>query len=88
MSSLSHSMKVRLSMAALPMGTVSVQPARVSTKPPTCWDRWRGKPDQLPGQEDPRRIIGLRGSSPASTMRLSGMASRSKLPQTPLASAR
>ena len=44
MSSLSHSMKVRSSMAALPMGTVSSSRPRVSTKPPTCWERWRGKP--------------------------------------------
>ena len=44
MSSLSHSMKVRSAMAALPIGTVSTSGPRVSTKPPTCCDRWRGKP--------------------------------------------
>ena len=37
-------MKVRSSMAALPMGTTSDNGPRVSTKPPTCWERWRGKP--------------------------------------------
>ena len=62
MSSLSHSMKVRSSMAALPIGTVSSSGPRVSTKPPTCWERWRGKPirslasaDRLPD----RRIGGI-----------------------------
>jgi len=44
MSSLSHSMKVRSSMAALPIGTVSSRRPRVSTKPPTMLERWRGKP--------------------------------------------
>ena len=44
MSSLSHSMKVRSSIAALPTGTTSTSGPRVSTKPPTCWERWRGKP--------------------------------------------
>ncbi len=44
MSSLSHSMKVRSAMAPLPIGTVSVSGRSVRTKPPTCWDRWRGKP--------------------------------------------
>ncbi len=43
-SSLSHSMKVRSSMAPLRMGTVSSRRPRVSTKPPTCCERWRGKP--------------------------------------------
>ncbi len=37
-------MKVRSFMAALPMGTVSTSGFWVSTKPPTCWERWRGKP--------------------------------------------
>ena len=44
MSSLSHSMKVRSSIAALPTGTTSTSGPRVKTKPPTCCDRWRGKP--------------------------------------------
>ena len=49
-------------MAALPIGTVSSSGARVSTKPPTCCERWRGKPirssascDGLPD----RRIEGI-----------------------------
>ena len=62
MSSLSHSMKVRSSMAALPIGTVSSSRSRVSTKPPTCWERWRGKADELVGELDglaDRRICGI-----------------------------
>ena len=43
-SSLSHSMVVRFSIAALAMGTTSSSRERVMTKPPVCWDRWRGKP--------------------------------------------
>ena len=35
---------VRSSIAALPIGTISSSRARVMTKPPTCCDRWRGKP--------------------------------------------
>ena len=60
MSSLSHSMKVRSSMAALPIGTVSSSRSRVSTKPPTCWERWRGKPISSFGERDrlPDRRIG------------------------------
>ena len=60
MSSLSHSMKVRSSMAALPIGTVSSSRSRVRTKPPTCWERWRGKPMSSLGQLDglPDRRIG------------------------------
>ena len=66
MSSLSHSMKVRSSMAALPIGTVSSSRPRVSTKPPTCWERWRGKPsssckhDGLPD----RRVGGIEPGFP------------------------
>ena len=62
MSSLSHSMKVRSSMAALPIGTVSSSRSRVSTKPPTCWERWRGKPISSFGERDrlpDRRICGI-----------------------------
>ena len=43
-SSLSHSMKVRSSIAALPIGTSVSSRSLVITKPPTCCDRWRGKP--------------------------------------------
>ncbi len=52
MSSLSHSMKVRSFIAALPIGTVSSSRRLVRTKPPTCCDRWRGKLQQLGGQGD------------------------------------
>ena len=44
MSSLSHSMKVRSSIAPLPIGTVSVSGRSVRMKPPTCCDKWRGMP--------------------------------------------
>ena len=43
-SSLSHSMTVRSSIAAFSIGTISSSRLRVMTKPPTCCDRWRGKP--------------------------------------------
>ena len=43
-SSLSHSTKVRSAMAPLPIGITSSSRLRVMTKPPTCCDRWRGKP--------------------------------------------
>ena len=49
-------------MAALPIGTVSSSGARVSTKPPTCCERWRGKADQFVRQRDglpDRRIVGI-----------------------------
>ena len=61
MSSLSHSMKVRSSMAALPIGTVSSSGSRVSTKPPTCWERWRGKPIRSSASATACRIAGLCG---------------------------
>ena len=54
-SSLSHSMKVRSSIAALPIGTISSRRPRVSTKPPTCCDRWRGKAEQLLASSTARR---------------------------------
>ena len=43
-SSLSHSIMVRSSIAAFSIGTSSSSRPRVMTKPPTCCDRWRGKP--------------------------------------------
>ena len=49
-SSLSHSMTVRSSIAAFSIGTTSSSRLRVMTKPPTCWDRWRGKPISSCGQ--------------------------------------
>ena len=47
-SSLSHSMTVRSAMAAFSIGTSSHKRPRVMTKPPTCWERWRGKPISSP----------------------------------------
>ena len=49
-------------MAPLWIGTVSSRRSRVSTKPPTCWERWRGKPKQRVGERDrlaDRRIGGI-----------------------------
>ena len=73
MSSLSHSMKVRSFMAPLRMGTVSSRRSRVSTKPPTCCDRWRGKPISSEASPMAWRMAGLAGSRPASRMCWSGM---------------
>ena len=44
MSSLSHSITCRSAMAAGSIGTRSSSRSRVSTKPPGCCPRWRGKP--------------------------------------------
>ena len=41
-SSLSHSTMVRSSIAPFTIGTTSSSRLRVMTKPPTCWERWRG----------------------------------------------
>ena len=71
-SSLSHSMKVRSSMAALPIGTTSDSGPRVSTKPPTCWERWRGKPISSCVSSSTRASSGSAGSSPASRTCSSG----------------
>ncbi len=43
-SSLSHSITVRSSIVAFSIGTTWSSGVRVMTKPPTCCDRWRGKP--------------------------------------------
>ena len=43
-SSLSHWMMERSGMAAFSTGTSRVKGPRVSTKPPGCWLKWRGKP--------------------------------------------
>ena len=62
MSSLSHSMKVRSSIAALPIGTISSSRPRVSTKPPTCCERWRGKPSSRVAKSTraaDHRIVGI-----------------------------
>ena len=86
MSSLSHSMKVRSFIAALPIGTVSSSRRLVSTKPPTCCERWRGKPSSSVARSTARRISGLVGSRPAWRMCSSGTPSP-QLPQTVPASA-
>jgi hypothetical protein len=44
MSSLSQQMTVRSSIVAFSMGTSSSSRPSVMMKPPTCWERWRGKP--------------------------------------------
>ena len=56
-SSLSHSTTVRPGMLAFSIGTISQSGGWVRTMPPTCCDRWRGKPrisrdemDQLPAE--------------------------------------
>ena len=49
-SSLSHSMTVRSSIAAFSIGTSSDNGPRVITKPPTCCERWRGKPTSSRGE--------------------------------------
>ena len=85
-SSLSHSMKVRSSMAALPMGTTSDSGPRVSTKPPTCWERWRGKPISSCVSSSTRASSGSDGSSPAWRTCVSGRLELLR-PQTVVASA-
>ncbi len=47
MSSLSHSMTWRSSIAAGSIGTSSSSRSWVRTKPPGCWLRWRGAPREL-----------------------------------------
>ena len=44
------------------------------TKPPTCCDRWRGKPISSPVSVTSRTISGLSGSKPASRMRSGSIA--------------
>ena len=46
-------------MAALWIGTVSSRRSRVSTKPPTCWERWRGKPSSWRASPIAWRIAGI-----------------------------
>ena len=75
MSSLSHSMKVRSSIAALPIGTVSSSRSRVRTKPPTCCERWRGKPMSSLARSTAWRICWIVGIEPG----LAGYARRACL---------
>ena len=65
-SSLSHSTTVRSSMAAFSMGTSSSSGPRVMTKPPTCWERWRGKPMSSAASSRVWRSRGASGSRPSS----------------------
>ena len=65
-SSLSHSITVRSSMAAFSMGTSSSSGPRVMTKPPTCWERWRGKPMSSAASSRVWRSRGASGSRPSS----------------------
>ena len=46
-------------MAALPIGTISSSGPRVSTKPPTCCERWRGKPISSLASSTACRISGI-----------------------------
>ena len=50
MSSLSHSITWRSSIAAGSIGTSSSSRSWVSTKPPGCCDRWRGVPISWRGE--------------------------------------
>ena len=86
MSSLSHSMKVRSSIAPLPIGTVSVSGRSVRMKPPTCCDRWRGIPTSCSASLTVRLRCGSERSSPASLARASS-SSASIWPQMVEASA-
>ena len=71
-SSLSHSMTVRSSIAAFSIGTSSDNGPRVITKPPTCCERWRGKPTSCAARSSARRRVRSVGSSPASRTRMIG----------------
>ena len=64
MSSLSHSMKVRSSIAPLPTGTVSVSSRSVRMKPPTCCDKCRGMPINCSASLIVRRRCGSRKVEP------------------------
>ena len=67
MSSLSHSITCRSTMAAGSIGTRSSSRSRVRTKPPGCWRRWRGDADQLAGQvqgQAQARVVRGRGRVP------------------------
>ena len=66
MSSLSQAMTVRSSIAAFSIGTSSSSRPSVMTKPPTCWERWRGKPtisSTISRVRASRRSVGSRPSS-------------------------
>ena len=54
MSSLSHSTMVRSPSPLCRSAPASSSGSRVMTKPPTCWDRWRGKPMSSPASSRTR----------------------------------
>ena len=60
---------VRPAMAAFSTGTSADSGASEITKPPTCWDRWRGCPCSIRARPSTRAISGLAGSKPASARR-------------------
>ena len=66
MSSLSHSIMVRSSIAALAIGTSSHSAPLVMTKPPGCCDRWRGKPTSSRASARAVRNLPSPGSRPSS----------------------
>ena len=62
---MSHSITVRSSIAAFSIGTTSSRRERVMTKPPTCWERWRGESISSVGQRHHLFSRGSEGSRPA-----------------------
>jgi hypothetical protein len=69
MSSLSHWITVRSGIAAFSTGTRRSSRPRAMTKPPTCCDRWRGKPISIFAMASQRCTPASSGSSPASAKR-------------------
>ena len=55
-SSLSHWITVRSGIAAFSTGTSSASGPREMTKPPTCCERWRGKPRSVPASRAPSSV--------------------------------
>ena len=77
MSSLSHSMTWRSSMRAGSIGTRSSSRSSVSTKPPGCCDRWRGKPISVRARSSVRR------SRRSCMLKFSSAARSSSTPSSP-----
>ena len=73
MSSLSQQMTVRSSIAAFSIGTSSSSRPSVMTKPPTCWERCRGKPSISSTSCIVCASRRSSGSRPSSTSRSRGM---------------
>jgi hypothetical protein len=69
MSSLSHWITVRAGIAAFSTGTRRSSRPRLMTKPPTCCDRWRGKPISICAIASQRCTPASAGSSPTSAKR-------------------